>query len=164
MDDSRIINIPNMEYNPTGITLGFHNPSGKTKGYIKNIRIAQGAVPLYDKVTTDGKIVTTGIKFDINKATIKAESYGTINSILKILQDSPALKFRIEGHTDSDGDDADNLTLSEARAKAIMDKLVELGIEQNRLDYKGLGETKPVSPNTTSEGKANNRRVEFIKL
>ncbi|MFH0735375.1 MAG: OmpA family protein [bacterium] len=164
LDDCRIINIPNIEYNPTGITLGFHNPSGGVKGYVKNIRIAQGAVPLYDKVITDGKIVTTGIKFDINKAIIKPESYGTINSILKILQDSPDLKFRIEGHTDSDGDDSANLILSEARAEAIMDKLVELGIEKSRLDYKGLGETKPISPNTTYEGKANNRRVEFIKF
>lgn len=164
IDDARILNIPNLGYNPTGVTLALHNPSGQIKGFVKNIRIAKGAVPLYDKVVTDGKIVTTGIKFDVNKAIIKPESYGTINEIVKILKDKPEFKFRIEGHTDSDGDDAANLKLSEARAKAILEKLVELGINKDRLDYKGMGESNPVASNSTAEGKANNRRVEFIKF
>ncbi len=164
IDDVRILNVPNLGYNPTGITLALHNTGGSFKGYVKNVRIAKGAVPLYDKVMTDGKIVTTGIKFDVNKSVIKPESYGTINEILKIMNDKPELKFRIEGHTDSDGDDASNQKLSEARAKAIMDKLIELGINKDRLDFKGMGETNPVASNSTSEGKANNRRVEFIKF
>lgn len=164
IDDARVINIPNLEINPVGFTLGFHNPSGTLNGFAKNIRIAKGAVPLYDKVLTDGKFVTTGIKFDVNKATIKAESMGTINYVLKMMQDNPTLKFSVEGHTDSDGDDASNLKLSEARAKAVMDRLTELGIAKDRLTSKGHGESKPMAANDTPEGKAQNRRVEFVKF
>jgi len=164
LDDSRILNIPNLGYNPTGITLGVHNPGGNTKGYVKNFRVAKGAVPLYDKVMSDGKIVTTGIKFDVNKATIKPESMGVINEIYKILNDNPSLKFSVEGHTDSDGDESSNLRLSEARAKAVADKLIEMGINNGRLKSTGWGESKPAADNNTPEGKANNRRVEFIKF
>ncbi|MDP2236753.1 MAG: OmpA family protein [Bacteroidales bacterium] len=164
IDDARVINIPNMEANPVGLTLGFHNPSGKINGYIKNIRIAKGAVPLYDKVLTDGKFITTGIKFDVNKANIRAESFGTINYVVKMMQDNPDLKFSVEGHTDSDGDDALNMKLSEARAKAVMDQLVEMGIAKDRLTSKGHGESNPMVANDTPEGKAQNRRVEFVKF
>ncbi|MBS4061064.1 MAG: OmpA family protein [Bacteroidetes bacterium] len=164
IDDARVINIPNMEANPVGFTVGFHNTSGNLNGYIKNIRIAKGAVPLYDKVLTDGKFITTGIKFDVNKATIRAESMGTINYVVKMLQDNPGLNFSVEGHTDSDGDDALNMKLSEARAKAVLDKLVESGIAKDRLTSKGHGESKPMAGNDSPEGKAQNRRVEFVKF
>jgi outer membrane protein OmpA-like peptidoglycan-associated protein len=162
MDDARLLNIPNITDNPTGITFGAYNHS-EGEYFIKNIRIAKGAVPLYDKILTDGKFVTTGIKFDVNKASIKAESMGTINYVLKMMQDNPTLKFSVEGHTDSDGDDVSNLKLSEARAKAVMDKLIELGIARDRLTSKGHGESKPMAGNDTPEGKAQNRRVEFVK-
>ncbi len=164
IDDARVLNVPNLGYNPTGITLGFHNTSGKIAGYVKNFRLAKGAVPLYDKFMTDGKIVTTGIKFDVNKSTIKPESMGVINSIVKLLNEKPELKFSVEGHTDSDGEDKSNQTLSEARAKAVMNKMIELGIDSSRLKSKGFGESKPVADNNTPEGKANNRRVEFVKF
>jgi outer membrane protein OmpA-like peptidoglycan-associated protein len=164
IDDARVMNIPNLDINPVGITLGFHNPSGTLNGFVKNIRIAKGAVPLYDKVLSDGKFVTTGIKFDVNKASIRAESMGTINYVVKMMQDNPTLRFSVEGHTDSDGEDASNLKLSEARAKAVMDKLVELGIAKDRLTSKGLGESKPMAANDSPEGKAQNRRVEFVKF
>ena len=164
IDDTRILNIPNVSFNPTGIGLSSQNSDGKKAGYIKNIRIAKGAVPLYDKVLTDGKFVTTGIKFDVNKATIKAESIGTINYVVKMMQDNPTLRFSVEGHTDSDGEDASNLKLSEARAKAVMDKLVESGIAKDRLTSKGHGESKPMAANDSPEGKAQNRRVEFVKF
>lgn len=163
MDDARLLNIPNITDNPTGLTLG--TTSQREKNYfVKNIRIAKGAVPLYDKVLTDGKFITTGIKFDVNKATIKAESMGTINYVVKMMNDNPTLNFTVEGHTDSDGADAANLTLSEARAKAIRDKMVELGIDPSRLKTKGWGESKPMTGNDTPEGKAQNRRVEFVKF
>lgn len=164
LDDARVLNIPNLGYNPTGFSIGKQSVDGKNPGYTKNFRFAKGAVPLYDKLLTDGKFVTTGIKFDVNKATLKPESIGTINYILKMMQDYPELKFSVEGHTDSDGDDAANLKLSEARAKAVMDKLVELGISKERLKSKGLGESKPLNPNDTPENKAQNRRVEFLKF
>ena len=79
--------------------MGYHNPGSTTVGYVKNVRVAKGAVPLYDKLLTDGKLVTTGIKFDVNKATIKTESIGTINYVVKMMQDHPELKFSVEGHT-----------------------------------------------------------------
>lgn len=163
LDETRVLNIPNFEENPSGITLSAEAVS-EMYYFIKNIRLAKGAVPLYDKFLTDGKIVTTGIKFDVNKATIKPESMGVINNIVKILNDHPELKFSVEGHTDSDGDDAFNQKLSEERAQSVMNKLVELGIDGSRLTSKGWGESKPVSDNSTPEAKANNRRVEFVKI
>jgi OmpA-OmpF porin, OOP family len=164
IDETRLLNIPNLGYNPTGITIGYHTPSGKTKGYIKNIRIAKGAIPLYDKVITDGKFTTTGIKFDINKATLKPESMGVINDIFNLMNQYPGLNFSVEGHTDADGSDDSNMKLSEARANTVLNQLVSMGIESKRLKAKGFGESKPVSENNSAEGKANNRRVEFVKF
>jgi len=132
IDDARVINIPNVDFNPVGFTVGFHNPSGNINGYIKNIRIAKGAVPLYSKILTDGKFVTTGIKFDVNQATIKPESMGTINYVVKMMNDHPELNFCVEGHTDSDGADAANKTLSEKRAAAVRNELINQGISANR--------------------------------
>ena len=74
------------------------------------------------------------------------------------------LSFSVEGHTDSDGDDASNQKLSEERAAAVKNMLVELGIDASRLSTKGFGEGAPLDSNSTSEGRANNRRVEFIKI
>jgi len=164
LDDTRLLNIPNCDFNPTGIMLSAHNTSGTSKPFIKNVRVAKGAVPLYDKLLTDGKFVTTGIKFDVNKSTLKSESIGTINYVVKMMTDHPELKFSIEGHTDSDGDDVSNLKLSDARSKAVLDQMVKLGIDKSRLTSKGMGESKPLTGNDTPEGKAQNRRVEFVKF
>lgn len=164
IDDARVLNIPNLPYNPTGVSFGAHIPATKNKGYFKNFKIAKGAVPLYDKVLTDGKFVTTGIKFDVNKATIKPESMGTINYVVKMMSDNPLLNFSVEGHTDSDGDVLLNQSLSEQRAKAVVELLVSSGISLSRLTSKGWGESKPVSGNNSIEEKANNRRVEFVKF
>jgi OOP family OmpA-OmpF porin len=166
VDEQRVLNIPNVEGSLKSFSIGIGNAGSATEAetVIKNVRVAKGAVPLYDKVLTDGKFVTTGIKFDVNKATIKAESMGTINYVVKMMNDNPGLNFVVEGHTDSDGEDAKNSTLSESRAKAICDKMKELGIGADRLKTKGWGESKPVAGNDTPEGKAQNRRVEFVKF
>ena len=164
LDDTRLLNIPNITDNFTGITLSVNHARQDKNQFIKNVRIAKGAVPLYDKVLTDGKFVTTGIKFDVNKATIKAESMGTINYVVKMMQDNPDWRFSVEGHTDSDGADTANQTLSEKRAEAVRAELIKLGIAANRLTSKGWGESKPMTANDTPEGKAQNRRVEFVKL
>ncbi len=165
IDEARILNIPNMEFNPTGFTIensnGFDN---NHPAVIKNIRIAEGGQKLYKRVKTDGKIVTTGIKFESGKAEILPISMGVIKKIVKIMKDDASINFSIEGHTDSDGDDAMNQTLSEQRAAAVKTKFIELGIAAERLKTKGWGETKPVTDNSTPEAKANNRRVEFIKF
>ena len=127
------------------------------------MRFAKGAKPLYDRMATDGKFITYGITFDVGKAVIKPESMGEINRIVKLMNDNPELKFEVQGHTDNTGSAAQNQTLSEQRAKAIVDKLVEMGIAANRLSSVGKGQTSPLADNSTNEGRAKNRRVEFIK-
>ena len=138
-------------------------PKKECPAYIRNIRMAKGAVPLYDRMVSEGKFVTYGITFDVGKSVIKPESMGEINRIVKLMQDNPELKFEVQGHTDNTGNAASNQTLSEARAKAIVDKLVELGISADRLSSVGKGQTSPIADNSTDEGKAKNRRVEFVK-
>jgi len=160
MDDTRLINIPHLEKNPTGLTIKANN----NQLFVKNIRIAAGGVKYYDRVLSDGKIIVNGIKFDVDKATLKPESMGPINKIYKLMKKNPDLKFSVEGHTDSDGEDTHNMELSKARAKTVMDKLIEMGISPDRLKYTGFGESKPIDTNGTAEGKANNRRVEFVKF
>ena len=168
LDDTRIINVPNMEINPTGFTIGCDGfGTAGVKGInriITNIKIAEGGPKLYDKFLTDGKIVATGIKFETNKATLKPESMGVINKIYKIMKDHPDLKFSVEGHTDNVGDEDFNMKLSLARAETVRDKLVSMGIASDRFTVKGFGETMPAATNDTPEGRANNRRVEFIKM
>jgi outer membrane protein OmpA-like peptidoglycan-associated protein len=89
---------------------------------------------------------------------------GVINQIYKMMDEYPELRFSVEGHTDSDGDEASNLVLSEERANSVVNKLVAMGIASDRFETKGFGEGKAIDTNNTPEGKANNRRVEFIKL
>ena len=132
---------------------------------LSNIRIAIGAPDMRSKLMTDGKLVTRGITFDVNSDKIKSESYGTLKEISKVLTENPTVKVKIVGHTDSDGADAANLELSKKRAVAIKNSLTkDFSIDASRMETDGRGESEPSSPNTTSEGKANNRRVEFIKL
>jgi outer membrane protein OmpA-like peptidoglycan-associated protein len=131
---------------------------------IKNFRLAAGGDDKYNKIVTDGKFITHGILFDVNKSSIKPESMGALNEISKLMKEHSDLKFEIDGHTDSDGNDDANMKLSESRAAAVKDQLVKMGIDESRLTTKGFGETKPIDKNDSAEGKANNRRVEFVKI
>ena len=164
INETRLINIPHLEFNPMGVTLYAYSASDQTIFYIKNFRIAEGGVKFYDRMMQDGKIIANGIRFDVNKATIKPESMGIINSIYDLLSEHAEVKFSIEGHTDSDGDNDFNQKLSEDRAEAVLKQLVSMGIKNERLTSKGYGETKPIDNNKSAEGKANNRRVEFVKF
>jgi outer membrane protein OmpA-like peptidoglycan-associated protein len=103
--------------------------------------------------------------FETGSDKINPQSYGTLKEIAAVLKENSTLQVKIVGHTDSDGDNAANLTLSKKRAAAVKNTLVaDFGIVAERMLTDGLGETKPVEPNSTAEGKANNRRVEFIKM
>ena len=163
LDETRLLNIPNVKGDPKGLSIYGYNVYNK-QVLIRNVRIAEGARKLYDRVLTDGKIITTGIKFASGEATLLPQSMGIINKIFNLMSEHQEIKFSVEGHTDSDGDEQLNLKLSEERAKAVKEKLVDMGIEESRFSTKGWGESKPVDENSTPEGKANNRRVEFIKF
>ncbi len=165
-DQTRVLNIPRLKAKPTSFSISAlsHGAKKGDPAIIKDIRVAEGGVKLYDRVLTDGKFVTRGILFGVNKSNIKPESMGVINQVAKMMKEHEELNFSIEGHTDSDGDDSSNQTLSKKRAEAVKFALIDLGIDETRLSTKGLGESIAVDNNTTPEGKANNRRVEFVKI
>jgi len=137
---------------------------GSNTYYITNLRVATGAPDTRNKILTEGKWVSHGILFDVNSDRIKLESYGSLKEIAGVLTENKDLKVQIVGHTDSDGDDAANLDLSKRRAASVKASLTrEFSIDAGRMDTDGKGESQPVDSNTTPAGKANNRRVEFIR-
>jgi OmpA-OmpF porin, OOP family len=164
INETRLINVPRIEFEPTGVSMRALHSGEKNQFFIKNIRIAEGGVKYYDRFLQDGKIIANGIRFDVNKATLRPESMGIINEIADLMQKNPDIKFSVEGHTDSDGDDALNQTLSEQRAATVVNTLTKMGIDAGRMTSKGWGESQPLDSNSTPEGKANNRRVEFVKI
>jgi len=132
--------------------------------FLSNIRVAVGAPDTRNKLMTEGKFVTTGILFDVNSDKIKPESNGVLKDIANVLTENSDVKVEIIGHTDSDGDDTANLALSKKRAESVKKILsTQFSIDAARMTTDGKGETQPAAPNTSTEGKANNRRVEFIK-
>lgn len=132
---------------------------------IATVRIATGLPDMRSKLLTEGKLVSYGIYFDVNKDIVKAESAGTLKQIADVLTENPGLRIRIVGHTDSDGDDNANMDLSKRRSNAVKNALVNgFNIDASRIETDGKGEKEPVAPNNSLTNKALNRRVEFIKL
>jgi outer membrane protein OmpA-like peptidoglycan-associated protein len=130
---------------------------------VRRARIAETA-PDFSKTIMSGRYVTRGILFDVDSDRIKPESAATIKMIANGLQSSSGSNFVIEGHTDSTGDAAHNMDLSQRRAEAVKSVLVtQFGIDGARLTTRGLGATKPVATNNTPQGRAENRRVEFVR-
>lgn len=158
----RITNVPNM-IAPKYIKFHVEPQSNSQYNGISNVRIANGAVPLYDRLTTDGKITTYAITFDVGKATLKPEADTEINRIKSIMVQNASLKFEVQGHCDNTGTAAVNNKLSQQRAEAIVARLVELGISADRLTAVGKGSSEPIADNSTDEGRAKNRRVVFLK-
>jgi len=115
------------------------------------------------EVTADKIVINEKIMFDVDKSTIKSESFDLLNEIAKVIKENPQIrKISIEGHTDSDGSDKYNQKLSDGRTASVKKYLVEQGLADTMLDSKGWGESKPIADNGTPEGKEKNRRVEFL--
>ncbi len=133
--------------------------------YINNLKVATGLPDTRHKLIEEGKFSTTGILFDVNTASIKPGSNGVLKELAEVLLKYPDIRIKIIGHTDGDGSDASNLELSKKRATAVKEALsADYKIDVARLDADGKGEAEPAGDNKTKEGKARNRRVEFIKL
>jgi outer membrane protein OmpA-like peptidoglycan-associated protein len=113
------------------------------------------------KIEVGNKIVLKNIFFDFDKASIRSESSAELDRLTKMMNDMPSLKIEISGHTDNIGSAAYNKTLSENRAKAVVDYLIKKGISSNRLSFVGYGFDQPIASNDTEEGRQQNRRTEF---
>jgi OmpA-OmpF porin, OOP family len=151
-------------YNSIVFALG-SSPNAHDRYYIANLKLAVGATDTRNKLLTAGKFISRGILFNSNSDQIKPESYGALKDVANVLNENPALRVKIVGHTDADGDETSNLDLSKRRAEQVKSILnSEFGIDLSRMETDGKGESQPVDKNTTIEAKANNRRVEFIKL
>lgn len=113
------------------------------------------------KAAVGATVVLRNIFFDFGKATLRPESQNELDRLVKLMTEMPNLKIEISGHTDNVGSAQFNKSLSERRAKAVVDYLIEKGISPTRLTYKGYGFDMPIAPNDTEEGRQQNRRVEF---
>lgn len=165
--ETKVLDVPTNLYDGVKLTrLCFRLSRGASSGsYISNLRITDAAPDMRSKLITEGKLVSYGIYFDVNKDIVKSESYGTLKEISKVLTDNPDVKIKIVGHTDSDGDDKSNLDLSKRRAASVKNVLVkDFGIDASRIETDGKGEGAPVAKNDSAVNKALNRRVEFLKL
>lgn len=169
IDAEKVWDIPrayssDIKYNSILFQLGGFNVE-TDRYFVGNIRLAVGAPDTRNKLITIGKFVTSGILFDVNSDRIKPESYGMIKEIASVLKENADVRVKIIGHTDSDGEDAKNLDLSKKRAAAVKASLSkDFGIDAARMETDGKGESQPAVKNDTPENKAQNRRVEFVKL
>lgn len=131
--------------------------------YITNLRVAKGKADIKQRLFTDGKFSTDAIHFDVNSYTIKPESFSVLKQIADALAAEPTKKVTIIGHTDSDGNDDNNLALSKERANSVKSALVSnFAIDDSRITTDGKGESEPLLANDSSLNKAKNRRVEFL--
>jgi len=140
------------------------NNEGKDRVFINNVKIAAGGIDLRRTLMKDGKVSTNGILFDSGSANIQPQSMGIIRQIYQVLQKDKSLNLKIVGHTDADGNQDTNLKLSKNRAESVKNALVSIySIAAGRLSTEGKGASEPIGDNSSIDGKAQNRRVEFIK-
>jgi len=115
------------------------------------------------EVTSTHIQINQKIHFEFNRAVIRSDSFGILNTVAQVMRDFPDITLEIQGHTDSRGHDDYNMTLSQQRADAVRQYLVEQGIAASRMTSRGYGESQPIESNRTSTGRAANRRVEFVR-
>ncbi|MEO9021183.1 MAG: OmpA family protein [Ginsengibacter sp.] len=173
LGENKILDLPTLLRNKEGQGVGkyiyfslgmFAKGNEPAKLLLGNFRIAEAGEDIRSQLMTKGKFSTNGIYFATNSADLKPQSNGILKAIADVLQQEKSMNLKITGYTDSDGDAGFNLTLSQKRAEAVKNALVkDYHIEATRLKTEGKGETEPVADNNTAEGKASNRRVEFIK-
>lgn len=169
INETKYVDIPRMIPAGNVITaLKFHLNSftdGKESLFISNLKVAEGGLDIRRTLIADGRVSTNGILFDSGSANIQPQSMGIIRQISQVLMQEKAMNLNIIGHTDADGDDSSNMELSKKRSAAVKDALVTIyNIDSSRLQTDGKGESEPVGDNGTVDGKAQNRRVEFIKI
>ena len=113
-------------------------------------------------IQLNASVIFKNIQFQTNSFQLEPVSLIELSKLLQLMNENPTIKVQVNGHTDNVGTPAANLSLSTNRAKAVVDYLVSKGIDAKRLQYKGFGATKPIADNSTDEGKAQNRRTEFV--
>lgn len=166
-NERRMYNIPELAFKRDSVirflVKGAEGPNEET--YVGMIRVAESEVDvLYDALTARGRWATQGILFETGRSELKPESRPVLKEIAETMRKYADLKILIEGHTDNVGSAASNKTLSEQRAAAVKAALVaDFAIQADRMTTAGFGDTKPASPNATSEGRAQNRRVEIVR-
>jgi outer membrane protein OmpA-like peptidoglycan-associated protein len=161
----RIANVPRADLGRHDAITFSVNARTDRVAYLGSLRVAAGGKDLYSALESEGRVAVQDILFDTGKATIKSTSAETLAKIGALLTEHTDLRLLVEGHTDNEGDFAANMTLSTARAEAVRAYLLERhGIDPARLTTMGLGQTRPVAPNETEAGRAENRRVELVRM
>ena len=168
LGETRVANVPNANLE-RGNQIHLYvtgNVSHEKPVYLDNMRVASGGREiLYERLAADGRYATQGILFATGSATLRPESTPTLKEIARTLDRYQDLRLRIEGHTDNTGSEATNRALSNARAEAVREHLVQsYGIDADRLEAEGFGPARPVAENSSPEGRERNRRVELVKL
>ncbi len=166
VNENKLVDIPRFFTEKTTYDFAFFRSFFEDcEVYMTNIRFAVAGEDTRNKLITEGKFVTNGILFDVNSDNIKPESGSVLKEIATTLLENPTVRVKIIGHTDSDGADAANLVLSKKRAVAVKTALSNFyGIDGSRLETDGKGESVPLNKNANTTEKAQNRRVEFVRL
>ena len=165
LDDTRILNVPNADLGRSNKILFYTDATAEKPTLFGNFRVAAGGKKLYDALAEKGRVATQGIYFDTGSDRIRPESTPTLKEIGAMLKEHPDLKLTIEGHTDNVGSAQSNQALSDQRAAAVRQYLVEsYQVDGTRLSVKGYGASKPAAGNDTAEGRQQNRRVELVRM
>lgn len=169
MGEEKIVDLPSLLVGNMGRYILLEafdiKPTSGHSVLISNFKIAESSQDLRSQLLQNGRFSTTGIYFNTDKADIKPESFAVIKSVADYLGENPEVRLEIIGHTDSQGEEDYNQYLSLRRAKSVIHSLVsQFGIDESRLSGRGKGESEPVDDNSTENGRANNRRVEFVKV